>query len=139
MGVKRGNFEKVGPSGVVAKPALATVKMSEFRPDIGVNLRTGAMALDAWSDAFGKMAETTSAIKSKQDRNASIVAQTEKDKDAACAQLKAYKDGVESGDIKANKDTEARLTAEAESMARRAKVAQDRNIWSNDFDYNRRY
>lgn len=139
MGIRRGEFEKVGPSTEVAKPALATVKMSEKRPDIGVNLRTGALALDAWSDAFGRMADTTTVIKKKYDMNQQAVYKTEDDANSARRAFEQYNEQVKNKTRIADSELEARLKEKADSMSRRAEAARKLGLFSNNFDYDRRY
>lgn len=139
MGISRGSFESTNPTTEVAKPVLSSSKRSTFRPDIGRNLRTGALALDAWSDAFGKMAEATKAARGKRNTNQQVVDRTAKDKAAASMAYESYLNGVGSGNIKYEPDTEKRLKAAADAMARRAEVAKRLELFSNNFYYNKRY
>ena len=139
MGIRRGSFESTNPTTAVAKPSLSSSKRSTFRPDIGRNLRTGALALDAWSDAFGKMAETAKAMKGKLNANQQAVYRTAKDKDAAVAAYENYLNGVKFHDITPDFDTEKRLKDAADAMTRRAEVAKGLGLFSNNFDYNKRY
>lgn len=139
MGIRRGSFESTNPTTAVAKPVLSSSKRSTFRPDIGRNLRTGALALDAWSDAFGKMADTAKAVKGKLSANQQAVYRTAKDKDAAVAAYENYLNGVKFDDIKYDFNTEKRLKDAADAMTRRAEVAKGLGLFSNNFDYNKRY
>lgn len=196
MGIRRGSFESVSPTTAVAKPVLSSSKRSTFRPDIGRNLRTGALALDAWSDAFGKMAQTSKAMKGKIDANKQAMYKTAADSDATTAALENFEsetlsaskqamnraaqekdaaataysnyiNAIMDGGMKADSNVESelrgkletatkrasmaktaydnnveihdRLQKAAESSARRRDVAKGLGLFSNNFDYNKRY
>lgn len=78
-------------------------------------------------------------MKGKLDTNQQAVYRTAKDKDAAVASYESYLNGVKSGDIAPDFDTEKRLKDAADAMTRRAEVAKGLGLFSNNFDYNKRY
>lgn len=131
MGMKRGIFEAVSLSSSEAR----AVQHSTIRPDEGTPLRIGAKALDAWADAFGKMAEMSSRVKAVKSQNRAT-------QDACWGAKKEALDALNEFDSnpanKNNKEQRAELQAAVDQASARYDASMTLGVFSNAFDMNQK-
>lgn len=132
MGIQRGAFEQTALSGQVAR----AVEHSTIRPDEGAALRSGAQALNAWSDAFGKMAGLAKKAKAKMDANKATQAAC---KDAAKAAAKAYEDYEAKPQNEQNAKKLQELKDASTQAEARYNASKTLGVFSYNFDMNKDY
>lgn len=132
MGIQRGAFEQTALSGQVAR----AVEHSTIRPDEGAALRSGAQALNAWSNTFGKMAELAKKIKAKKDANSATQAAC---KDAANAAAKAFEDYEAKPQNEQNAEKLQELKDASAQATERYNASKTLGVFSGNFDMNKDY